>query len=329
MSSFTVIPAQESFKLDSGRKGQITYSVTNTSNRPLRAEVNVVAMGTTDAAWLSLKDSKREFLASETQTVTIQVNVPSKVAAETYTLRLSAAAEADPGSDFTEGPVVSIVVPPGIVDDEDKRGFEWKWWMTVLVVVAVIIVASVALKRILDPSKTGETSAASAASAPEPDVPFAVPPLKGSTLTQAQGLASAAHLSLSTQDGLVLDPAQVGTVISQDPSPPASLPKGAAIAVTIGVQGVRVPPVMGLTQAQAETALGKAKLLPVGFNGDGSSNTPINYFSLPVGTDPALGKIVPENSNVTVIVSGRKQLDIAIFGRTKANVPEINQAQKK
>ena len=310
MSSFTVIPAQESFKLDAERVGQVIYSVKNTSNRPMRAQFDAIVDGATNAAWLSVKDPLRELLASETQNVAIQVSVPPEVAQGAYQLHLRVAAEADPGTDFMDGQVVSIVVPPRPPVPIVKGG-KWKWWMTVLVVVAMFIVASVALKMILDPTKQAATPAASAASASAPSVAASVPDVTYGTLADAQAKILAQHLNLklkTTEVPITGDLSNVNLIVSQQPIPDAPLPQDSTISVTVDVAGVPVPHVAGMAPLAAAVLLGQRNLTFNGVDGDGSPGPKFDPTSPAVGTYPPEGAPVAEHGLVTVLVKGPKQI---------------------
>ncbi len=127
----------------------------------------------------------------------------------------------------------------------------------------------------------------------------AVPNLVGLTQAAAQTAITAVGLTVGT--GTTTNSATVpaGMVISQTPTAGSNVPPGSAVALVVSL-GAKVPNVVGLTQAAAETAITSGGLT-VGTVTTATSTT------VPAGTvisqSPAAGANVAPGTAVTLVVS--------------------------
>ncbi len=87
----------------------------------------------------------------------------------------------------------------------------------------------------------------------------AVPDLVGLTEAAAQTAIAAAGLTVGTGTASNSATVPAGTVISQSPVAGSNVPPGSAVTLVVSL-GAKVPNVVGLTQAAAETAITKAGL---------------------------------------------------------------------
>jgi serine/threonine-protein kinase len=111
-----------------------------------------------------------------------------------------------------------------------------------------------------------------------------VPPISGLSEADARTTLETAGL-IVTVTPEASDTVNAGTAIRTDPAVAALVPKGSAITlfVSSGAAPVKVPPVEGLTEAQART-----KLTGVGLTPD------VTYQNVPAG-DPKDGKVITQS----------------------------------
>jgi hypothetical protein len=104
-------------------RGEITFTVTNSSARPLRGQLRVRPLGSTQREWLNIAgECERTFSPNATQQVVVKVNVPLGVPAGKYQFRLDTFSLINPDDDFTEGPTVDLEVK---ATEAPKKAFPW------------------------------------------------------------------------------------------------------------------------------------------------------------------------------------------------------------
>ncbi len=126
------------------RQGKIVLTVRNTAESDQTGRLSVISE-TGEPGWFSIEGApptspgmlERDFAAGSGQTVTVLVNIPPEAAAGTYVFRVRVAAEADPNNDFADGPAVSMVVPPLVVQPPKKP---FPWWAVAVAAVLVIAI---------------------------------------------------------------------------------------------------------------------------------------------------------------------------------------------
>src|SRR5512147_3104174 len=120
---FAITAAAETLELDANGRGEVSFTVSNSSGRPLRGQAKGKALDSTKQEWLSVAgETERDFSANATQQISVQVTVPAGTPPGKYTFRLDVASAANPDEDYTEGPVVSIEVK---ATEAPAKAFPW------------------------------------------------------------------------------------------------------------------------------------------------------------------------------------------------------------
>ncbi len=132
---FAITTASERVSIGGDGRGDITFTVTNSSESPLRGQLCVRPLGSTKGEWLSLAgESERAFSPNATQPVVVRVATPPGAPAGNYQFRLDAVSVINPDDDFTEGPTVDLEVK---ATEAPKKAFPW--WIVAAAAGAVIL----------------------------------------------------------------------------------------------------------------------------------------------------------------------------------------------
>jgi Abnormal spindle-like microcephaly-assoc'd, ASPM-SPD-2-Hydin len=157
---FVITTTTSELRLDSSRKGQVTYTVTNTTQQNLRARADVVPEANAQKGWFTVVDPERDAPIGSTQQFTVQVAVPGDVAPGSYRFRLDVADPQNPDELSGEGPWTTLVVP---APPPPPRPLPWLW---ILIAVGVVVLLAIAgtvafiLTRPKPPQRTQVTVAA-------------------------------------------------------------------------------------------------------------------------------------------------------------------------
>ena len=117
-------------------RGEITFTVTNSSPRNLRGQLRVRPIGPTKGEWLSVTgETERAFTPFATLQVVVKVATPPGVPAGKYQFRLDALSTVNPDDDFTEGPTVDLEVK---ATEAPKKAFPW--WIVAAAAGGVIVI---------------------------------------------------------------------------------------------------------------------------------------------------------------------------------------------
>jgi hypothetical protein len=109
---FTVTTPSVSVTLESNRMGEVSFTVTNVSNRALRARVKITPAPGTPPDWFSVVgDSEQDFALGAARQFVVRVDPPLGVPAGTYAFRLDAVGIEHPDDDYSEGPSCQVTVP--------------------------------------------------------------------------------------------------------------------------------------------------------------------------------------------------------------------------
>src|ERR1041385_7824473 len=85
--------------------GEISFTVTNSTTKPMRGEAHPLPLGATKAEWLDLDgERERNFSPNESHQITVRIHPGQGSAAGKYSFRLNMISVQDPEEDFTEGP---------------------------------------------------------------------------------------------------------------------------------------------------------------------------------------------------------------------------------
>jgi PASTA domain len=119
-------------------RGEINFTVTNSSARNLRGQLRVRPLGSTNGEWLNIAgENERAFTPYATQQVVVKVATPPGVPAGKYQFRLDAVSVTNPDDDFTEGPTVDLEVK---ATEALKKAFPW--WIVAAAGGAVILIVT-------------------------------------------------------------------------------------------------------------------------------------------------------------------------------------------
>ena len=136
--SFSITAATPGITLDSQGKGTVAFTVTNSTARSLRGQMQVRALAETKAEWLRLSGAPEiNFAPSETHQVTVEVQAPLGATPGKYHFRLDACSTSNPDDDYTEGPVVSIDISAPPPKPVEKKPFPL--WILLLILGIVIV----------------------------------------------------------------------------------------------------------------------------------------------------------------------------------------------
>jgi hypothetical protein len=137
---FAITAASERVSVGGDGRGEITFTVTNSSMRPLRGQLRVRPLGSTNREWLNIAgETERPFSPNATQQVLVKVNVPPGAAAGMYQFRLDAVSVINPDDDFTEGPTINLEVK---ATEAPKKTFPW--WIIAAAAGALILIVTLA-----------------------------------------------------------------------------------------------------------------------------------------------------------------------------------------
>lgn len=129
-SLFDITASQTKVNLDSQRKGEVSFTVTNTSGRPVRGRARVVPQGTAASEWFTLEGhAERNFDVAGVQPYLVQIAVDASAPAGTYVFRLDMLGVENPDEFYTEGPAVAFdistrpVPPPPPPPPPTQKGY--------------------------------------------------------------------------------------------------------------------------------------------------------------------------------------------------------------
>ncbi len=136
-----------------------------------------------------------------------------------------------------------------------------------------------------------------------------VPPLEGLSADEAATALGQAGLEISIEQEASTD-VEEGRVVRSEPASGESVPAGSTVVVFVSIgpeiETVQVPPVIGLTEAQAGARLGQAGL-EVAVNRE-SSDAPERQV---IRQEPAAGNEIEQGQTVTIVVSsGPRQVSV-------------------
>lgn len=128
-SLFDITAAATRVNLDSQRRGEISFTVTNTSGRPVRGRARIVPQGTASPDWFTLSGQpERNFDVAGAQQYTVQIAVSAAAPNGSYLFRLDMIGVENPDEFYTEGPAVVFDVsstppPPPPPPPQTQKGY--------------------------------------------------------------------------------------------------------------------------------------------------------------------------------------------------------------
>jgi hypothetical protein len=109
---FTVTTPSVSVTLTDNRIGEVPFTVTNVSNRKLRARAKTTPAAGAPAEWFSVEgDSELDFEVGAARQFVVRIDPPLGAAAGTYAFRLDAVGIEHPDDDYSEGPSCQVTIP--------------------------------------------------------------------------------------------------------------------------------------------------------------------------------------------------------------------------
>jgi PASTA domain len=144
---FDITTTGDTATIAPGGNMRLVFTVTNTTQRPVRGSLRIKALDSGQASWLTIGgDAERDFSPGQAHQVEVTAKVPAGTAAGKFRVRLDALSVANPDDDFTEGPSVSLTITPP--PPPPNGGIPWWVWLIIgVVVLAVIGVAAWLLMR--------------------------------------------------------------------------------------------------------------------------------------------------------------------------------------
>ena len=219
--TFAITTAKPSCTLDASRSGSVSFTVTNTTDKPARGQLKIKPLAGAQASWFQLQGvAERDFTASGTEQVGVKIAVPASVKPGDYSFRLDAISVAEPDDDFTEGQAVSLQVSQAEVKPPPK----FPWWILVAIVVVVAIVGGVVAWLINERGKVK------------------VPDVVKRSIVEARKDLEARDLVAGDPKKKIDNTVPVDQVVDQDPTANTVVKRGAMIQLTVAEHPAPPPP---------------------------------------------------------------------------------------
>jgi beta-lactam-binding protein with PASTA domain len=272
---FTITAPSSTVGLDAKGQGEIAFTVSNASGRPLRGRAILVPQDPGQKGWLTLAgEPERDFPAGGVQQFTVRVAALPGSKEGQYTFRLDAFSVQNPDEDYAQGATVAFTVAK-------QKPKAFPWWIVAVAAALILVVGGITAWLIL----RGNVE---------------VPSLTGKTLTEANSLLAQSSLKVGNVKSVLADRASVDKVLSQAPAAGQKVTANSAVDVEVGVAIVVVPPVAGRTYKDAVNAL-HAALLDVGNVSD--VNRPgITTPTVVLDSNPKAGNSVKSHSTVDLVI---------------------------
>ena len=158
-SPFAITTTTNTVSLDERRRGQTSFTVSNSSKSVIRGHANIVAQPSSAASWLTLLDeAERSFAGAGSQQYAVQIAIPANAKAGEYTFQLNVSDLANPDENFSEGPTVRFTVEESTAPQ--KKPFPW--WIVVAIIGALILLGG----GVYSLSRVSQKAPSAVASAP-------------------------------------------------------------------------------------------------------------------------------------------------------------------
>jgi hypothetical protein len=130
--AFDITPSAPRVKVHSGESGEISVTVSNKLERPIRARAVARPDGETQASWLSIPEgAEGELGVDETKLITVKVKLPPSVKDGSYPFHVVISSLAEPDELYAETGLMHIEVK------HTERKFPW--WIVLLAGGLVVI----------------------------------------------------------------------------------------------------------------------------------------------------------------------------------------------
>lgn len=202
-TEWVVTTAAERVTLNEQRQGELTFTVTNPTNRTDRAVFDVVPGEGVDPAWFQVDEPQRAVRGTASVSYLVRAAIPAQTPPGDFAVQ-GRVYSADSAPE--ESSVLSSRVLFAIKGAEKPAKKRWPWWIWVVAALVAIVLA-VTITLVVANSDEGPVVA--------PDGTVAVPDV--STLSIADARAALEDAGLVAQVKYRQDPAHAGTV--QQPIP--------------------------------------------------------------------------------------------------------------
>ncbi|MCU1329021.1 MAG: hypothetical protein JWN34_4391 [Bryobacterales bacterium] len=293
-SPFAIVPEPSSVKLNAQGKGEVRFTVTNKSGRPIRARARVEAQDAAQKSWFRLDgEAERNFPSdNSTDQFLVQISAPPDNPPGKAAMHLDMFSVQDPQDVFTVGPMVSCEL---VRAEAVRKGRPW-WVYAAAAAVLILVIATVMLL-----SRGGK-----------------VPNVVDLSFTEAQKKLSAAGMKMGQTNSKTTGKAP-GTVLAQTPAAGAEIPSHKTINLDVEQEAARdvlVPAISGLALTDAQDQLTKARLKPGKFTYDmaaaGKPNTVLQQ-------NPRAGIRVPLDTEIDMVVKADSVSVPALVGYSLQN----------
>ena len=137
---FSITTTTNTLRLDEKRQGDVTFTVSNASEHPMRGRALLQPEDPKATAWLHLEgDVERDFPETGTERYTATITVPQDAPPGSYAFRLDMVNAKRPDEDYTRGQTITIEVPEA---EPKKKPFPW--WKA-LVATAVLLLGALVI----------------------------------------------------------------------------------------------------------------------------------------------------------------------------------------
>ena len=134
-SAFDITAASQEVQLRD-RRGEVTFTVTNTTETPVLAYARVDPDPGAHPEWFTIVgEAERRFAARGLHQYTVQIDVPATAEARRYLFRLLQIGSDNPDDYYTEGPTVAFVAPARAPIEPEQ---EPAWWIPFVIVVLLL-----------------------------------------------------------------------------------------------------------------------------------------------------------------------------------------------
>lgn len=276
---FTITTATSSVRLDSERRGEMTFTVFNASGLPIRGRARLVPQESTAEAWLSVdEETEEDFDVAGTTSYTVRVAVPADAPAGRYSFRLDMVGVENPDELYSQGPTGVFQVPKPVSVSP------FPWWIPVVAGGVVLLVGGVLLAFLLWPRTTE------------------VPELEGEAIAGATAILAQAGLEVGEVDGESGSSIPRAYVVRSVPPAGEGVRRGTPVDlfVSTGPQAVEVPNFAGQGIDEALAALEAAGLALGATRYELPEPAPGEAV---IRSDPAAGEEIRPGEPVTLFVS--------------------------
>ncbi len=296
---FAITPSVPQLTLDTQRRGEVFFTVSNDLPRAVRARVTVlVGPGGADASWVQASPQELPLEVQGTERVGVKVRVPKTVEPGRFGLRIVVSDMQQPDTVYSE----SAEIPFSVTTPAERERKPFPWWILLVAGGVLALVALVTAVVMLWPERDPDDyTLAVAATTPEVQISQGHSGTVDLALTRGDRLKSAVEITTGElPEGVTAEPLRIrrkgdgGTLaLTVAPDAPLVDPLPVTVTATAGdttataeVRVGVVPPPLGLVAAFKATPMSGTVPLEVAFGdesndavrwewdfGDGNSST--------------------------------------------------------